>query len=152
MAQGSRKRRRPAAERDAEARAGLQPLAEGERPRWVTIAAVVAAALAAANVGALLAGAEFLGEDESSARQATIVTTVLLLAAAAGMWRSRYWAVLGFQVMLLFQILALFAAVLRVEKWWVGVIVGLALAGFCTLFYKLIRAMARIQMPERTRP
>jgi len=48
-------------ERDAAARAALAPLAPGERPRSLTIAALLAALLAAANVALLAAGWEIEG-------------------------------------------------------------------------------------------
>jgi threonine/homoserine/homoserine lactone efflux protein len=65
------------------------------------------------------------------------------------MWRARYWAVLGFEVVLAFLILAaalgLVAATTAVQA--VGNILLIAVAG--ALFYFMIKAMARIQMPER---
>ncbi len=61
----------------------------------------------------------------------------------------KYWAVLGFQCMLGIQIVILALAFTRVQKWWVGfgLLVAIGLLGW--LFWKLIRAMARLQMPER---
>ena len=49
-------------ERDEAARAELEPLAPGERPRAVTIAAVLAALLGIANLALLAAGWEVEGE------------------------------------------------------------------------------------------
>jgi hypothetical protein len=134
--------------KDEEARAKLVPLAPGERPRAVTVAAIVALAMAVANVAAALAGAD-LAEDDQSALTGTVLTTGILVLAGAGMWRAKYWAVLGFQIVLAFQILLLSIALLRVERWWmaVGVVVAIGLLGW--LFWKLIRAMARLQMPAR---
>ena len=51
--------------KDEEARAKLQPLAPGERPRAVTFAAVLAALLGIANLGLLLAGYEVAGRAAS---------------------------------------------------------------------------------------
>jgi uncharacterized membrane protein len=73
---------------------------------------------------------------------------VILLMAAVGMWRGRYWAVLGFQALLALTIIyaalsLTVAANLAAALLCAGVI---GLAGF--LFYKLVRAMARIQMPR----
>ncbi|WP_205696050.1 hypothetical protein [Conexibacter sp. SYSU D00693] len=140
--------RRSGAERDAEARAALEPLAPGERPTWVTVAAVVAAVMAVANVVAVLAGADFQG-DERSAVSTTVVTTALLVLAAGGMWKARYWAVLGFETILLFQILVLCLALMRAEGALAALVVTAAIAFLGLLFWKLIRAMARIQMPQR---
>ncbi len=139
------------AERDAALRAQLEPLGDGERPGAVTVAAIVAGLLALANVVAALAGAD-LGGDASangSATSFTIVSTMLLVAAAAGMWLSRYWAVLGFQVILAFQVVILAIALVRVEKWWVGLIVAALIGLGGWLFWALVKAMARIQMPDR---
>ena len=68
------------------------------------------------------------------------------------MWRARYWAVLGFQTLL---VLVLVAASLGAGP---GERRGprpsarrSLLAGAGALFYFMIRAMARIQMPERAR-
>jgi hypothetical protein len=133
-------------ERDAAVRAQLEPLALGERPGAVTVAAIVAFVGAIANVVASLAGAD-LG---TNATGFTIVSTALLLACSAGMWfGARYWAVLGFMMVLVFQILSLSFALTRVRHWWGALIVVVALALLGWLFFRLIRALARIQMPER---
>ena len=136
--------------RNEEIRQNLEPLAPGERPGAVTAAAILALVLAIANIAAVAAGADLTSED-GNALPTTIVVTAILLAAAIGMWKVRYWAVLGFQAILAIQILVLSLALLRVERWTTGlaVLVAICLLGF--LFWKLIRAMARIQMPERPR-
>jgi hypothetical protein len=128
----------------------LRPLAEGERPVAVTVAAVTAVVLALANLVAYLAGLKIGGERP--APTAMVVYEALLLTAAIGMWRVRYWAVLGFEFMLGFLIvfLALFlvqaSSLLRA-----ALLLAIAIpAG--VLFWFLVRAMARIQMPERGRP
>jgi hypothetical protein len=69
--------------------------------------------------------------------------------AAIGMWRARYWAVLGFEVVLAFLILSaaigLVGATSAIQV--AGNVALIAVAG--ALFYFMIKAMARIQMPER---
>ena len=66
------------------------------------------------------------------------------------MWRARYWAVLGFQLLLVFLI---FSAVfgLAVQASTVAQFAAtfglLAVAG--SLFFFMVKAMARIQMPSR---
>ncbi len=69
---------------------------------------------------------------------------------AWGMWRARYWAVLGFQAFLALTMLSATLGLIQVETILeaVGTVLVLAIAG--TLFYFMIKAMARIQMPERT--
>ena len=145
MAQGYDRTR----ERDAAVREQLQPLAQGERPGAVTAAAIVAFVMAIANVVAALVG-ESLGSDAVSS---TILSTVILLACGGGMWfGARYWAVMGFMVVIVFQILLFSIALIRVERWWVGLVMLTVIGLLGWLFWKLIRALARIQMPERPQP
>jgi len=133
--------------RDDAVRAALPPLAPGERPRAVTIAAILAALLGTANLVLLAAGWEIEGGAQSVI--GVLVFAGLMGAAAIGMWRCRYWAVLGFEALLgiaiVYAALALMvasnlAAVLRC-------LAVIAIAG--PLFWFLIRAMARIQLPAR---
>jgi threonine/homoserine/homoserine lactone efflux protein len=65
------------------------------------------------------------------------------------MWRARYWAVLGFQVVLLILIIA--TALGTVQATSATQVIGnaLVLAISGTFFYFMIKALARIQMPER---
>jgi hypothetical protein len=136
-------------ERDEAVRQGLEPLAAGERPGAVTAAAIVALVSALANVVAAVLGESLGGNAVSS----TILSTVILLACAGGMWfGARYWAVMGFMVVLAFQILLFSIALIRVERLWVGLLLLVLIGLLGWLFWKLIRAMARIQMPERPSP
>ena len=145
----ARPERRPSRSelRDARARAALEPLAPGERPTAVTIAALVAAVLALANLTAFAAGLEIRGNSPNAAQVAA--PALIMLVAAAGMWRARYWAVLGFQFIL--GILIVYMAILlTVASNVLAVVVVLAIvvpAGL--LFYALVKALARLQMPER---
>jgi len=138
-------------ERDEMIRAGLEPLAPGERPGAVTVAAIVALGFALANVIAALAGADLSSEQDDPAAL-TAVTTAILVAAAIGMWLRQYWAVLGFQVILALQIIVFSLAAVRVQKWWLGAGMVIAIGLLTWLFWKLIRAMARLQMPARPEP
>src|SRR3954466_4686972 len=81
------------AERDEAVRATLTPLAPGEHPPALKIAIGVALALALANVVAFAAGADAPGQGSSAGG---LVFVAVMLLAAWGMWRQRYWAVLGF--------------------------------------------------------
>jgi threonine/homoserine/homoserine lactone efflux protein len=67
---------------------------------------------------------------------------------AVGMWRARYWAVLGFQTLLLLMMLASAFGLVVVNSVLQAVGTTLLLAGSGALFYFMIRAMARIQMPS----
>ena len=135
-----------ARERDAAVREALEPLAPGERPRAVTVAAVFALAVAVANLIAA-----FLSHPTGDEWRFVAIQCAVLLAAAAGMWRVKYWAVLGFQVLLGLTVLLAFLALLRAGNVWALLLV-LAVIAVCSVqFWFLIRAMARIQMPERAR-
>jgi hypothetical protein len=76
----------------------------------------------------------------------------ILAVAAWGLWRARYWAVLGFQAILALNIIVMALLLVRASSL-AGVAIALAVvvsAGW--LFWKLVRAMARIQMPARRPP
>jgi len=134
-------------ERNRAAREELEPLEPDERPPIVTVGAIISGAIAISVIVAYALGAEVNG-DRPHVLQ-VIVPALLMGAMAVGMWRVRYWAVLGFQAVLALLIIA--AVLGAVSSSTVGPILGnlalIAIAG--TLFYFMIRAMARIQMPER---
>lgn len=137
-----------AEERNQEVRDELEPLGPGERPTVVTIGAIVAALVALSVVVGYLAGVKVDGERPEIAQVAA--PALIMGVMAYGMWNARYWAVLGFQLILVFLI---FSAVfgLMVQASTVGQFAAtiglLAVAG--TFFYFMVKAMARIQMPER---
>jgi len=140
-----RPRRRSSEERNAEVRAQLEPLAEGERPGWVTVAAVAAVALGLLNIVLYLAGVRV----EGSTFAGTVGVGAVLLMAAYGMWRVRYWAVLGFEVLLGVSCVVATLSLFVASSIGGAVRAAIVLIVCGTLFWKLIRAMARIQMPER---
>jgi hypothetical protein len=122
-------------------------LGTGERPGAVTVGALVAAALALGNLIAFAAGLKIRGRLPNA--EGVIAFSVLMGVASVGMWRLRYWAVLGFQALLALIIIGfgLSLVVASSIRGLVIAVVVIVLAGW--LFYRLVRAMARIQMPER---
>lgn len=144
---------RRAEERNAEARARLEPLGEGERPTVVAVGAVISALIAliftASAVVAAIGSVEIEGSEPQPFPLAAF--SVVLWMMALGMWRARYWAVLGFQMLLVLLILSVSAGLVAAAELSVLQLIGslLLLAGLGTLFYFMIRALARIQMPER---
>lgn len=134
--------------RNQEAREALEPLAEGERPLVVTVGAVIAALVALSIVIGYLAGTEVSGEKPRFVQ--ALAPTLIMGMMAWGMWRGRYWAVLGFQLIL---VLLIFSAVtgLLIGASNVAQVLGTLalLAGAGALFYFMVKAMARIQMPTR---
>jgi len=134
--------------RDAEARASLQPLAAGERPTAVTVAAVVAGLIAVANVILVAAGTSVGGRRNVAGG---LVFAVLMAVAAVFMWRRKYWAVLGFQALLGLSVITASLSLLVASNVEAVVRSLIVIAAAGTLFWFLIRAMARLQMPSRTR-
>jgi hypothetical protein len=132
--------------KDEEARAKLKPLPKGERPTAVTVGAVLAALFALANVVALVVRYD---PDEPGKTIGTAGATVILVVVAVGMWRARYWAVLGMQTMLALLLLSSAVALVGAASALRAIVLVLIFACAGTLFWFLIKAMARIQMPER---
>jgi hypothetical protein len=137
-----------AEERNQAAREALEPLAEGERPTVVTVGAIVAALIAVSIVVGYALGTEVNGEQPKLPQ--VVAPAVIMGVMAWGMWHARYWAVLGFQLILVIVLFsAFFGLVVGASS--VGQILGtlalLAVAG--TFFFFMVKAMARIQMPTR---
>ena len=134
--------------RNQEAREALEPLGDGERPTVVTVGAVVAALIALSIVGGYLAGVEVEGDKP---RFVQVLAPAMIMGVMAwGMWNARYWAVLGFQLLLVFLIFsAVFGLLVQASTApeFIATFVLLAISG--TFFYFMVKAMARIQMPER---
>ncbi len=133
--------------RDEQARAVLQPLAEGERPVALLVAVAVAALLAiAVAVGAL--SIHDL-RSRGGSLPGGIFLTLVLAALAVGMYRRRYWAVLGFEALLAFQILVTSLALVIATTILAAAacLLSIGLSGW--LFWKLVRVMGRMQAGER---
>src|SRR6266849_132020 len=90
--------------RNEAARDALEPLDEGERPHVVTIGALISALVVASILIAYAAGANVNGERPKVLQVA--IPSILMGMMAYGMWRARYWAVIGFQAILVLLILA----------------------------------------------
>jgi hypothetical protein len=137
-----------AEQRNQEAREALQPLAEGERPTVVTIGAVVAALISISIVIGYAAGVEVNGEQPKLPQ--VVAPAVIMGIMAWGMWHARYWAVLGFQLILVIVLFSAFFGLLvgvSSVSQAIGTLALLAVAG--TFFFFMVKAMARIQMPTR---
>jgi hypothetical protein len=135
-------------ERNRETREALKPLARGERPRVVTIGALLSALVAASIVGGYLVGIHVNGAQPKPAQVAA--PALLMGIMAWGMWRARYWAVLGFQLILVFLIFSAafgLAAQAATPAQILATLGLLAVSG--GFFYFMVKAMARIQMPQR---
>jgi hypothetical protein len=137
--------------RDEAARAALKPLGPGERPLAVTVGAVAAALLAMANLVALAFGYNSGEDTVSPGSDATgsIVAAAVLLIVAYGMWKARYWGVLGMQTLLALTLVFASLGLITASSLWAATLLVLIIAAAGTLFWFLVKAMARIQMPER---
>ena len=144
--------RREAGQRSATLAVGSStPLAPGERPTAVTVGAIVAALLAAANLIAVVAGWDGAAgsDDRARAIAGSLLVTGLLCVVAWGMWRSKYWAVLGMQTLLALTLIAAALGLVTAENVAAMLVLVAIIAGAGTLFWFMVKAMARIQMPER---
>jgi hypothetical protein len=128
-------------------RDSLEPLAPGERPLAVTIASIAAGALAIANLIAYLFSDHGTGPEHNRELVRLALVCGVLAIASIGMWRAKYWAVLGFQTLLGLQIIVLTLSVTRASNVLV-VLLFMGIIGLsAVMFWYLVRAMARIQMP-----
>jgi hypothetical protein len=138
--------------RDEAARAELKPLAPGERPTAVTVGAIAAGALALANVVALVAGWDAgpgSGDRDGQAIAGSLLVTAVLCVVAYGMWKARYWAVLGMQTLLAITIIFASLGLITATSAWAAVLLVAIVCAAGALFWFMVKAMARIQMPER---
>ena len=137
--------------KDDAARAALEPLAPGERPGAVTAGAIVALVLAAANLVAVVAGWNGAIDDDDRARAlaGSLLVTGLLCVVAWGMWKARYWAVLGMQTLLGLTLIAATLGLVTAANVAAMLVLVAIIAVAGTLFWFMVKAMARIQMPER---
>lgn len=135
-------------QRNESARERLEPLREDERPAVVTVGAVVSALITLLSVAGYALWDVL--RDDPRPNAFTVASFALVVGAMAyGLWRVRYWAVLGFQATLVLIILA--ATLAGISSLTVGLVLGnLAIAiAAGVLFWFMVKAMARIQMPER---
>lgn len=134
-------------EREAQARAALEPLGAHERPPALLIAVAVCALLA---LGVLVGGLTIHDlASHGGSLPGAIFLAAVLAALAQGMYRRRYMAVLGFEALLAFQIIvtSLALVVASTIKAALFCVVAVGLGGW--LFWKLVRVMGRIQAAER---
>jgi hypothetical protein len=125
-----------------------EPLAPGERPWPIVAGALVAFALGALTLSLFVADVKVAGSRPAPAP--VFVYTGLMLGLAIGVWRLRYWAVLGLQALLAIGALGFTLAAIRVTSVaWLVICAALIVAcGF--LFFKLARIVGRIQPGDQS--
>jgi hypothetical protein len=134
-------------QRELQARASLEPLGPHERPAALLIAVAVAVVLAL-GVCVSVATVHNLASHGGSLPGGIFLAGVLL-GLAGGMYTRHYWAVLGFEALLAFQIIVTSLALVVAETLLAAglCVVSIGLSGW--LFWKLVRVMGRIQAGER---
>jgi hypothetical protein len=134
--------------RDELARVALRPLDENERPAALVVAIAVCVLVAIA----VLTGAATVHDlsRHGGSLPGAVFLAVILALLAQGMYRRRYWAVLGFEALLAFQIIVTSLALVVASTLTAAglCLLSIALGGW--LFWKLVRVMGRIQASERT--
>lgn len=140
-----------AEEKNRKVRESLVPLAPGERPTVVTVGAVFSAVVATIFwVSAAVAGFTDAEVNGTKPNMVQLVGTAAIMSLMAwGLWKAKYWAALGFQALLLLFILALvFGLILATTL--LQLVSTLILTAFLgTMFWFMVKAMARLQMPKR---
>ncbi|MEI2702354.1 MAG: hypothetical protein V9E83_08135 [Baekduia sp.] len=148
MSEESGARKRPTSEeRNALVRADIEPLAPDERPPALIVAALVCVLLAAGNLITMAAGVEVSGEQNPVGRSVVLAFALSLLAG--GIWSRSPVALLIFQALLIVTILFGFFGILSAANAAALIASTLVMLLAGTLFWKLIRVLARIQAPER---
>jgi hypothetical protein len=108
------------------------------------VSALLALTLVIANLVLLIGDIKIQGAKPGS----EIIYLVLMSVCAYGLFRARYWAVLGFMVLLLLTMLEAGVLLLRASNLAGVAITAVLLFGGGYLFYKLVRVLSRIQMPQ----
>lgn len=134
-------------EKDDLARAELTPLAPGERPPALLVSVAVAAILAVAVIAGVLSSHD-LSKHGGSVPGGAFLAAILLLLAV-NMFRVRYWAVLGFEGLLAFQVLIACLALVLAQTLVAAAACLAAIVIGGVLFWKLVRVMGRIQATEQ---
>jgi hydrogenase-4 membrane subunit HyfE len=73
----------------------------------------------------------------------------LMGTMAYGLWRARYWAVLGFQALLVIVLVAASLGLVQATEATQAIGTTALIVGAGAMFFFMIKAMARIQMPHR---
>lgn len=135
--------------RNEAARAALRPLDPGERPWAVTVSAILATLVGGYNLVSFLLGAKLKFDGQKPGTAGIVLFALVMFTCAGGMWKMRYWAVLGFQALLVLVLLTLAVLLIKVSNLAGLAVCVIGLSFGSLLFYKLVKALSRMQMPER---
>jgi hypothetical protein len=138
-------------ERNEAIRATLTPLAPGERPWPLRVAVGLALLIAVGNIAQVVFGSKVKFGSAHTSVLGVALFSVIMLVCAVGMWQLRYWALLGFEALLAIVIL-LFCFVLVTSVDVLRAVIAVAvISGGGYLFFKLVRVLSRLQMPQPRR-
>lgn len=133
--------------RNAVARAGLTPLEPGQHPWPLLVSIALTTLIAVGNLAAWAAGAKIAGKHPAGG--GIVVFSLVMLVCAVGMWRHWYQAVLAFMVLLAI-VVVLFSLFLVEASNLLGFLIPpVIIIGGGYLFWKLVRVLGRLQMPQR---
>jgi thiamine-phosphate pyrophosphorylase len=138
----ARRPRKSSEERTAEIQSTLEPIAPGDRPMPLVVA--VAAAVLLGLVNLVLAATGHRGNGGAGT---LVVYCALMFAAAYGMWTKRYLAVLLFQILLAVLVVFFFLFLLRASSVGDVALSAAVIIPSGWLFWKLVRVLARLQIP-----
>jgi hypothetical protein len=145
---GAPTRRSRSEERNAAVRATLTPLDPGERPWPITVGAALAAVNGLVQLILFAVGVKLKVGGARPAAFSVILFAILMFVCAGGMWRLKYWAVLGFQALLAIVILTFALLLIRASSVTGAVISVVVVGAGGYLFFKVVRVLSRIQMPK----
>src|SRR5688500_14138417 len=123
------------------ARDALDPLEPDERPGVVTAGAVISALVSLSIVIGYAAGVEVDGKQPNLIQ--VLAPAIVFAVMAWGMWRARYWAVLGFQTVLLLALVWASLSLLTASRWQQAIANVALIACSGALFYLNIQPTAR---------
>ncbi len=137
-------------ERNERVRASLSPLEPGERPWPLRIAVILAVLVGIGDLIQLAVGGAVKFGSTHTSIPGTVLFSILMLTCAGGMWRLRYWAVLGFQALLALVVIAFSLVLVDANDILRGIIALAVIVAGGTLFFKLVRILSRLQLPSRS--
>jgi hypothetical protein len=138
-------------ERNEAIRAALTPLAPGERPWPLRVAVGLSLLIAVGNIAQVAFGSRVRFGAAHTSVAGVAAFSVIMLVCAIGMWQKRYWALLGFEALLAI-VIVLFCFVLVTSVDVARAVIALAvIGGGGYLFFKLVRVLSRLQMPQPRR-
>ena len=137
------------AARDEQIRAGIEPLPAGERPVPLVVAAALCVALGTVNLALWAFGADVRQRPSAAL---VLMFAAVTFAAAWGLWTARYGAVLAFQAVLAATIIIAGLSVLVAGNGLAVALCATVLVFGSWLFWKLVRVLARLRVPEPGAP